>query len=189
MRVVHEPDGLMGYADDSPLDGTDRAGGERRARAIVDATRDALALDPKQIGGLSWGEHPKPIACAVQLWPGSTEETTHGVCVAFDHEHRPQWISIMWAPAIAAHHETIKASRDVISALKSGAAAGTTWEETARLELDADKPVYYVGSSDADGFSTTKVDAISGAVLGVRRIGYGELEAELDGGATPFVHP
>src|SRR4051812_40357806 len=81
VRVEREEEHWIAYTDDALLAPADRAGGERRARAIFDAACTALELDPALLGPIEWAEHPKPTACSSELWPGTREPTTYALCV------------------------------------------------------------------------------------------------------------
>lgn len=170
MRVEPEGERWLAYVEEKGLTAVDRLGGEQRARAIFDAACAALDLDAALLGPIEWGEHPKPTACSGELWPGTRETTTNALCVAFDFEHRPLWIDIHWSAAVAARRDKIKASRDVLTALRARAPADVIWTEQARLSLEGGRPVYRLSSSTGISIDTTTVDAVTGIVLDVHTV-------------------
>lgn len=171
VRLEAEGEGWVAYVvDEKTLGPVDRAGGEQRVRVILEVVAKALALDPALLGPLEWGEHPKPSACAPEMWPGTQEPTAHGLCVAFDLEHRPLWVVSHWSAAIAARRDRILPSRELLAKLKARAPADVIWNERGRLVLENNAPIYRFGSSTGASMDTTTVDAVTGAVLDVRSV-------------------
>jgi hypothetical protein len=177
VRVERDGEHWLGFADEVPPAGplagrslaeVDRRGGDERARAIFDAACTVLDIDPSMLGPTLWAEHPKPTACAPQLWPGTREPTTHGLCVAFDVGHRPLWIDIHWSAAIAARHDRLADRRAILAALERRAPADVVWAHESWLSLEAGRPVYRFQSTSGESIDTHTVDAVTGTLIEVR---------------------
>jgi hypothetical protein len=178
VRMEREGEQWIAYVDqtdDAPLADLDRAGAEQRARAIFDAAGTALEIDPSMLGPITWFDHPSPSAYVSELWPGTREPTTHGLCVVFDKRHRPMWINVAWSSEIAARRDPIKDSRAVLAALEAHAPPDTVWTREPRLSLEGGRPLYRFRSSSAEIMdATTTVDAATGAVLHVRVVRFAD---------------
>ncbi len=169
VRIVREDEDVVGYVDRSSLATAGHAEGERRARSMIAAACTALELDCRLLGPLAWGGHPTPSACVPELWPGTREATTSGLCVVFDRDYRPMWMMIRWSTEIAARRDSIRTASDVLEHLDGRAPTDGVWVLPARLSLEKGRPIYRFSSTSGAAIESLALDAATGAVVDVRR--------------------
>jgi hypothetical protein len=141
---------------------------DKRALCMLQVAMGSIHIALGSIGPVVWGEHPKPSACVAQLWPGTQEPTTNGLCIDFEHDYRPMWLALRWSNEIATRTETLVSSAAVLANLKRQNPTAI-WSERSRLLLESSGPQYEFTSSDAESQERTRVNATNGKTIGRER--------------------